>query len=45
MFNETTLHFPTDLPLAVLEPAKETPKQPGLFLSIFIRITKKAIVQ
>jgi Uma2 family endonuclease len=31
MFNETTLDFPTDLPLAVLEPAKETPKEPRLY--------------
>lgn len=31
MFNDTTLDFPTDLPLAVLEPAKETPKEPRLY--------------
>jgi Uma2 family endonuclease len=31
MFNDTTLDFPTDLPLAVLEPARETPKEPRLY--------------
>lgn len=31
MFNDTTLDFPTDLPLAVLESAKETPKEPRLY--------------
>lgn len=31
MFNDTTLDFPTDLPLAVLEPTHETPKEPRLY--------------
>ena len=31
MYNDTTLEFTTDMPLAVLEPVQESPKEPRLY--------------